>query len=85
MKTHQPLSVCFEWAPQTVGMMEHMGEKHTLNELVARLAAAKVENEVLRHSMIPPLGAGTLGRLMTSRVAYAWMGMLLANLKEYSN
>ena len=62
-----------------------MGQLRAFNELVARLAAAKVENEVLRQSLIPPLGTDSLGRLMTEQVLYAWMGILVASLKEFSD
>ena len=66
---------------QPVGQM---GAHPTFNELVAQLAAGKVENEVLRQSLILPLGPDSLGRLMTEQVLYAWMGILLASIKDYS-
>ena len=62
-----------------------MGPNVAFNELVARLAAAKFENEVLRHSLIPQLGTDTLGRTMAEFIPYAWMGTLVTSLKAYSD
>ena len=63
----------------------HMGPNVAFHELVARLAAAKFENEVPRQSLIPQLGTDTLGRTMADFIPYAWMGTLLTSLKAYSN
>ena len=62
-----------------------MGPNIAFNKLVAALAAAKFENEVLRQSLIPQLGADTLGRTMAEFIPYAWMGTLLMSLKAYSD
>ena len=51
---------------------------------MAWLAVAKVENEVLRQSLIPALTQGALGRIMMQQVPYAWMGTLLAGIKGYN-
>ena len=48
-----------------------MGPNVAFNELVARLAAAKFENEVLRQSLNPQLGTDTLGRTMAEFIPYA--------------
>ena len=55
------------------------------HELVARLAAAKVENETLRQILVPTLGEDTLNKLMGEHMPYSWMTILLAGLKSYSN
>ena len=60
------------------------GPNQAFNDLVARLAAAKMENEVLRQSLIPPLAPESLARLMTEQVAYAWMACLQAGVKSCS-
>ena len=49
---------------------------------MARLAVAKMENEVLRQSLIPPLAPESLARLMTEQVVSAWMACLLAGVKS---
>ena len=53
------------------------------HELVARLAAARVENEALRQSLVPGLTIETLNRIMGEQLPYAWMSSLLVGLKEY--
>ena len=52
------------------------------HELVARLAAARVENEALRQSLVPGLTIETLNRIMGEQL-HAWMSSLLVGLKEY--
>ena len=58
------------------------GQNEAFHDLVARLAAAKVENEVLRRSLTPALTQG-MGRIMMEQITYAWMGSVLAGIKEY--
>ena len=53
------------------------------HELVARLAAARVENEALRQSLVPGLTIKTVNRIMGEQLPYAWMSSLLVGLKEY--
>ena len=62
----------------------HMRPNVAFNELVARLAAPKFENEVLRQSLIPQLHTDTLGRTMADFIPCAWMGTLLTSLKAYN-
>ena len=53
------------------------------HELGARLAAARVNNEALRQSLVPGLTIETLDCIMGEQLPYARMSNLLVGLKEY--
>ena len=53
------------------------------HELVARLAAARVENDALRKILVPQLNEEALNKLLGEHLPYAWMGSLLTGLKSY--
>ena len=53
------------------------------HELVARLAAARVENDALRKILVPQLHEEALNKLLGEHLPYAWMGSLLTGLKSY--
>ena len=60
-------------------------QNHAFTEVVARLVAAKLENEFLRQSLIPPLTPEYLGRIMTEQIPYVWMTACLATLKGFND
>ena len=55
----------------------------TFHELVARLAAARVENDALRKILVPRLNEEALNKLLGEHLPYAWMGSVLTGLKSY--
>ena len=57
----------------------------SFHELVARLAAAQVENKSLRKIMVPQLNEEALNKLLGEQLLYVWMGSLLTGLKAYKD
>ena len=53
------------------------------HELVARLAAARVENDTLRKILVFQLNEEALNKLLGEHLPYAWMGSLLTGVKSY--
>ena len=55
-----------------------------MREIVAMLAAAKLENRRLQESMVPELTLAAVDALLREQLPYSWMASLIAALRQHA-